>query len=59
MKGKPTPKSEAVEIHPDGWERFERAVDKVMHSPPKPKKAKDRALPSPKRGGRRGGKGPA
>jgi hypothetical protein len=31
--GKPDPKRE-LELHPDGWARFERAVDVVAKSPP-------------------------
>lgn len=58
MPEKPKPKSEDIELHPDAWERFEKAVDVVMRPRPKPDPAKDRA-PSPKRGGRRGEKGPA
>ena len=45
-------------MHPDAWERFEKAVDVVMRSRPKPKTAKDRG-PSPARDGKRGGKEPA
>jgi hypothetical protein len=30
---KPDPKKE-LELHPDGWARFERAVDVVAKSPP-------------------------
>lgn len=53
MKTKGKPKGDEIELHPDAWERFEKAVDVVMRSPPKPKTAKDRA-PSPARGGKRG-----
>jgi len=52
MKGKLKPKPEDIELHPDAWERFEKAVDTVMHSPPKPRPAKDRA-PSTRRGEKR------
>jgi hypothetical protein len=31
-----------IEVHPDAWERFERAVDMVMKSPPKPQSAPPR-----------------
>jgi hypothetical protein len=31
--GKPDPKKE-LELHPDAWARFERAVDVVAKSPP-------------------------
>ncbi len=59
MKAKPTPKLvEDIELHPDAWERFEKAVDVVMRSPPKPKAAKGRAT-MPARGGRRGATKPA
>jgi hypothetical protein len=59
MKGKPKLKlPPEVELHPDAWERFEKAVDVVMHSPPKPRTAKDRAL-SPRPRGKRGATKPA
>lgn len=32
--------SEPLELHPDAWERFERAVDKVAKSPPQHRTAK-------------------
>jgi hypothetical protein len=32
---KPAPKPENIELHPDAWERFEKAVDMVMRSPPR------------------------
>lgn len=53
-------KPNEIEVYPDAWERFEKAVDTVMRSPPqsKTKTAKARA-PSPARGGRRGGREPA
>jgi len=35
MKGKPNPKADEIELHPDAWERFEKAVDKVMKVKPK------------------------
>ena len=31
-----------IEVHPDAWERFERAVDVVMKSPPKHQTAPQR-----------------
>ena len=34
MKTKPIEIPEDIELHPDARERFERAVDKVMRSPP-------------------------
>jgi hypothetical protein len=55
MKGKTKPKPPEIELHPDAWERFEKAVDVVMRSPPKHRTAKDRA-PSPKPRGKRGAK---
>ena len=42
MTEKPKPKPEEIEMLPDAWERFEKAVDAVMRSPPKPRPAKDR-----------------
>lgn len=32
---KPTPDLPDADIHPDAWDRFERAVDTVMKSGPK------------------------
>ena len=32
--------SDAAELHPDAWERFEKAVDKVAKAPPQHRKAK-------------------
>ena len=58
MEGKPAPKRNELDLHPDARERFEKAVDAVMRSPPKPKTAKDRG-PSPARGGKRGETKPA
>jgi hypothetical protein len=50
-KGKPLEERD-LEIHPDAWERFEKAFDTVMKAKPKPMPArKDRTMPSPKRGG--------
>ncbi len=45
VKGKPKPKrdpskAEEIELHPDAWERFERAVDTVAKSPPQHRTAK-------------------
>lgn len=42
-----TPKGKETELLPDAWERFERAVDVVMRSPPRhqsapPRKPKER-----------------
>jgi hypothetical protein len=50
MKGKTKPKPPDIELHPDAWERFEKAVDVVMRSPPKhrtKKKSEPEARPSP------------
>jgi len=41
---KPT---EKVEFHPDAMQRFERAVDVVMKSPPQHRKAKTKKRKSP------------
>jgi hypothetical protein len=35
MKTKPPKDARDIEVLPDAWERFERAVDVVMKSPPK------------------------
>jgi hypothetical protein len=29
-----TPEEEGIELHPDGWDRFERLFDKVVKAPP-------------------------
>jgi hypothetical protein len=42
---KPDPKKE-LELHPDAWARFERAVDVVAKSPPQ---HRTKTNPSPKR----------
>jgi hypothetical protein len=59
MTEKPEPKRKEVEELPDAWERFERAFDTVMKAPRKPAPATKAREPSPKRDGRRVGKGPA
>jgi hypothetical protein len=33
-------KKKSIELEPDAWTRFERAVDVVAKSPPQPKKKK-------------------
>ncbi|HEX4198455.1 MAG TPA: hypothetical protein VHZ26_13545 [Caulobacteraceae bacterium] len=38
MTDKPPP--EEPELRPDGWERFERAVDAALHTPPKHREGK-------------------
>ncbi len=38
------PSTEELELHPDAWERFEKAVDKVMKVKPK----RRAATPAPK-----------
>lgn len=38
-----------IEVHPDAWERFERAVDVVMKSPPKHQSAPPRKPKEPTR----------
>jgi hypothetical protein len=48
------PKQPEIELEPDAWQRFERAIDVVVKSPPqhkakpKPKPRKKRAKPSRK-----------
>jgi hypothetical protein len=39
MRAEPEPE---IELEPDAWERFERAVDIVAKSPPQPRTAKPR-----------------
>jgi len=29
-----TPEEEGIDLHPDGWDRFERLFDKVVKAPP-------------------------
>lgn len=42
MKGKrDTPKPEDVELRPDGWERFERAVDVAVKTPARHREKND------------------
>jgi hypothetical protein len=59
MKAKPKPKAEEIEELPDAWERFERAFDTVMRSPPKPMPAKKKPTPSRSPSGKRGAIKPA
>jgi len=48
---KASPKAKEIELHPDGWQRFERAMAVVVKAPPqhrvkakpKPKRAKGKA----------------
>jgi hypothetical protein len=44
---KPPHKKQTVELEPDAWKRFERAVDVVAKSPPQHRKAKGKARKSP------------
>ena len=39
-KSRSAPDPQEIELHPDAWERFERAVDKVAKSPPQHRMAK-------------------
>ena len=41
MTDKPLPAE--PELRPDGWERFERAIDAALHTPPAHRKAKPEA----------------
>jgi hypothetical protein len=34
MPEKPSPKTDEPELRPDGWERFEKAVDAALHTKP-------------------------
>jgi hypothetical protein len=57
--GKPKETKE-LELHPDAWARFERAVDVVAKSPPQhrtKKKKQGRGAGSPKAKAKRSGKG--
>jgi hypothetical protein len=48
---KPAPKLADIELRPDGWERFEKAVDAAVESGPKPKPKLPRKRGRPKRMG--------
>jgi hypothetical protein len=37
-----------IEVHPDAWERFEKAFDTVMKAKPKPRSAKPKERPASK-----------
>ena len=39
--------ADKIEIHPDAWERFERAVDAAVKSGPKHRPAKEQAKAAP------------
>jgi hypothetical protein len=43
---KPDPKSEKVELRPDGWERFDRAVTAAVKSGPKHRVAEKKKKPT-------------
>jgi hypothetical protein len=40
--------SRKIELHPDGWQRFERAMSVVVKAPPQHRKAKPKRKPSKK-----------
>jgi hypothetical protein len=44
-----TPEEEGIEFHPDSWERFERAVDKVIRAPPVHRTGKTAGADRPQR----------
>ena len=44
-----TPEEEGIELHPDAWERFERAVDKVAKGRPVKRNRKPTGQDRPKR----------
>jgi len=52
-----TPEEEGIELHPDAWERFERAADKFVKGAQDQSAAKPTGGDHPKR--RRAGGGPA
>jgi len=35
MKAKPSPEPEEIELRPDGWERFEKAIDAAVKGGPR------------------------
>jgi hypothetical protein len=41
--------SKAIELYPDAWERFERAIGAVAKAPPQHRKSKKAAKKSQKR----------
>jgi hypothetical protein len=40
---KPRKEDQAIELHPDAWARFERAIDTAVKSPPQHRKTKKSA----------------
>jgi len=42
-------KSKEIELHPDAWARFERAVDAAAKAPPQHRKSKKTAKKSKKK----------
>jgi len=46
---KPYQKKEQIELHPDGWERFERAAGVVAKSPPQHRVAIKKKKPASKK----------
>jgi hypothetical protein len=59
MKTKPQPEDDEIELHPDAWERFEKAFDTVMRAKPKPMAPKKDRAPSPRPRGKRDATKPA
>jgi len=43
------PKTKEIELEPDAWQRFERAVDVVAKSPPQHREAKPKRRKSPRK----------
>ena len=45
---KPAPNPDDIELHPDAWQRFEKAFDTVMKAKPKPRSSKPKERPASK-----------
>jgi hypothetical protein len=50
---KPSKEKREIELEPDAWQRFERAVDVVSKSPPQHRVAKKKPLKKKKRAGKK------
>jgi hypothetical protein len=49
MAGKTPRKKTDIELQPDAWRRFERAIDVVAKSPPQHRKSKAKRAKSPQK----------
>jgi hypothetical protein len=53
---KPSKENREIELHPDAWERFERAAEAVTKAPPQHRVAKKKKSPAKKRAAKVGAK---